>query len=103
MNVTFVHAVWAKSGPTIDLPKSGARASAPVTAKPGCASCGCQPLAQESHHATLNAAEFAFHPNDKPIPTTAASAAVLANVNVFWTILAISSPRVFVHVRSAIN
>src|SRR6185503_12822874 len=103
MNVTLVHAVWAKSGPTIDLPKSSARASVPVTAKPGCAVCGFQPLAHESHHAELSAAELAFQPNDKPITTTAVSATVLAKVNVFWTILPTSSPRVFVHVRSAIN
>src|SRR3954454_12690862 len=103
INVTFVHAVCAKSGPTIDLPKSRARASVPVTAKPGCAACGFQPLAQECHHAECSAAELAFQPNEKPITTTAASAAVFANVNVFWTILPISSPRVFVHVRSAIN
>src|SRR5262245_6259192 len=103
MKVTFVHAVCAKSGPTIDLPKSSARASAPVAAKPACASCGCQPFAQESHHAELSAAELGFQPNDNPITTTATSAAVLAKVNVFWTILPTSSPRVFVHVRSAIN
>src|ERR1051325_11112711 len=100
MNVTFVHAVWAKSGPTIDLPKSRAMASAPVTAKPGCAACGFQPLAHESHHVELSAAELAFQPNDKPITTTAVSAAVFANVNVFWTIFPTSSPRVLVHVRS---
>src|SRR5262249_33584925 len=103
INVTLVHAVWAKSGPTIDLPNSSARASAPVTAKPGCASSGCQPLAQESHHAELSAAELAFQPNDNPITTTAASAAVFAKGNMFWTIFPMSSPRVFVHVRSAIN
>src|SRR4029078_3029532 len=57
INVKLVHAVWAKSGPTIDLPKSNVRASAPVTAKPGCAVCGCHPLAQESHHAQLSMAE----------------------------------------------
>src|SRR5678815_3244647 len=103
INVTFVHAVWAKSGPTIDLPKSNARASAPVTANPGCAVCGFHPLAHESHHAELSAAELAFQPNDKPITTTAANAAVFAKVNVFWTILPTSSPRVFIHVRSPIN
>src|SRR5262249_59336749 len=92
-----------KSGRTIDLPKGSARASAPVTAKPGCASCGCQPLAQESHHAELSAAELPFQPSDNPIRTTAASAAVLAKVNVFWTILPTSSPRVLVQVKSAIN
>src|SRR6516165_10174996 len=92
INVTLVHAVWAKTGPTIDLPKSSARASAPVTAKPGCAACGVQPLAWESHHAELNAAELSFQPNDRPITTTAVSAAVLAKVKVFWTILPISSP-----------
>src|SRR4030095_11917755 len=103
MNVTLVHAVWAKSGPTIDLPKTSARASAPVTANPGCAVCGFQPLAQESHHAELSAAELAFQTHDNPITTTASSAAVFAKVNVFWTILPTSSPRVFVHVKSAIN
>src|SRR4029079_8246606 len=103
INVTLVHAVWAKSGPTIDLPKSNVRASAPVTAKPGCAVCGCHPLAQEAHHAELSMAELAFQPNDNPITTTAANAAVFAKVNVFWTILPTSSPRVVVHVKSAIN
>ena len=43
----------------------------------------------------LSAAELAFQPNDKPITTTATSAAVFANVNVFWTIFPTSSPRVF--------
>jgi hypothetical protein len=60
-------------------------------------------LAHESHQADLNAAELAFQPNDKPITTTAASAAVFANVNVFWTIFPTSSPRVFVHVSNAIK
>ncbi len=59
----------------------------PVTAKPGCAACGLQPLAHESHHVELSTAELAFQPNDKPITTTAVSAAVFAKVNVFWTIL----------------
>src|ERR1043166_1685912 len=103
INVTFVQAVWAKSGPTIDRPKSSARANPPVAARPGWAKCGFQPLVHEFHQAELSAAELFFQPNDKPITTTAASAAVLANVNVFWTILPTSSPRVFVHVRSAIN
>src|SRR5262249_37578413 len=96
-------AVCANRGPTIDLPKTSARASAPVTERPGCTACGFQPLAQEFHHAELNAAELAFQPNDKPITTTAVNAAVFAKVNVFWTILPTSSPRVFVHVRIAIN
>src|SRR5215831_118522 len=103
MKVTFVHAVCAKSGPTMDLPKSSARAKPPMAARPGCATCGFQPLVHECHQAELNAAVLGFQPNDKPITTTAASAAVFARVNVFWTILPTSSPRVFVHVRSAIN
>src|SRR5262249_44329743 len=103
INVTFVQAVCAKSGPTIDLPKSSARANPPVTVRPGCATCGFHSLAHESHQAELSAAELVFQPNDKPITTTAASATVFANVNVFWTILPTSSPRVFVHVRSAVK
>src|SRR5438046_8549002 len=103
MNVTFVQAVWANSGPTIDFPKSSARASPPTNVKPGCAIWGLQPFAHESHHFDVTAAALAFQPNDKPITTTAASAAVFANVNVFWTILPISSPRVFVHVSNAIK
>src|SRR5207245_9203755 len=101
--VTFVQAVCANSGPTIDLPKSNARASPPTTFKPGCAIWGSHPLAQESHHAELNAAELAFQPSDRPITTTAASAAVFANVNVFWIIFPTSSPRVLLHVSRAIN
>ena len=58
---------------------------------------------EEFHQAELSAAELAFHPNDNPITTTAASAAVFANVNVFWTILPTSSPRVLVHVSNAIK
>src|SRR3954452_21472397 len=101
--VTFVQAVCAKSGPTIDLPKSSASASPPTNANPGCATCGLQPLAHESHHAELSAAQLAFQPNDKPITTTATSAAVFANVNVFWIILPTSRPRVLLHVSKAIN
>src|SRR5437016_573521 len=101
--VTFVHAVCANSGPTIDLPKSNARASPPTTFKPGCAIWGSHPLAQESHQAELNAAELAFQPSDRPITTTAASAAVFANVNVFWIIFPTFSPRVLLHVSTAIN
>src|SRR4029077_11396319 len=101
--VTFVQAVCANSGPTIDFPKSSATASPPTNVKPGCAVCGLQPLAHESHQAELSAAELVFQPNDKPITTTAASAAVFANVNVFWIILPTSSPHVFVHVSKAIN
>src|SRR6059058_849287 len=103
MNVTFVQAVWANNGPTIDLPKSSARASPPTNVKPGCATCGLQPFAHESHHLDASAAELAFQPNDKPITTTAASAAVFVNVNVFWTIFPTLSPRVLVHVSNAIN
>src|SRR6267378_173782 len=80
MNVTFVQAVWAKSGPTIDFPKSSARANPPVTVRPGCAACGFQPLAHESHQAESSAAELDFQPNDNPTTTTAASAAVFAKV-----------------------
>src|SRR5438094_3428848 len=102
-NVTFVQAVCAKSGPTIDLPKSSARARPPTNAKPGCAICGVQPLAHESHQCDLSAAELAFQPNNKPITTTAASAAVFTNVNVFWIIFPTSRPRVLLHVSSAIK
>src|SRR6476646_3157376 len=80
-NVTFVQAVCANSGPTIDFPKSSARPSPPMNVKPGCEICGLQPLAHEFHHEELSAAEFALQPKDKPITTTAASAAVFANVN----------------------
>src|SRR5436190_22813924 len=83
MNVTFVQAVCANSGPTIDFPKSRASANPPTNVKPGWAVCGLQPLPHESHQLALNAAELAFQPNDKPITTTAMSAAVFANVNVF--------------------
>src|SRR6266699_1272610 len=103
MNVTFVQAVWAKSGPTIDFPNSSTRASPPTNVKPGWTVCGLQPFAHESHQADRSAAELAFQPNDRPITTTAASAAVFANVNVFWTIFPTSSPRVLLHVSRAIN
>src|SRR5881409_2972912 len=102
-NVTFVQAVCANSGPTIDLPKSSATANPPTNVKPGWAICGLQPLAHEFHHDALHAALVACQPNDKPITTTAARAAVFAKVNVFWTIFPISSPRVFVHVSNAIS
>src|SRR6476646_11491689 len=93
-NVTFVQAVCAKSGPTIDLPKSSVRANPPTNAKRGCAVCGLQPLAHEFHQDAFNAAQLAFQPNDKPITTTEESAAVLQNVNVFWMIMTTSRPRV---------
>src|SRR4029077_4195377 len=83
INVTFVQAVCAKSGPTIDFPKSSARARPPANVKPGWATCELQPFAQEFHQADVSAAELTFQPNDRPITTTAASAAVFANVNVF--------------------
>src|ERR1700730_1967978 len=102
-NVTFVQAVCAKSGPTIDFPNSMTRARLPANVKPGWAICGLQPFAHESHQAELNAADLAFQPNDKPITTTAVSAAVFANVNVFWIIFPTSSPRVLLHVSNAIN
>src|SRR6266478_4235143 len=100
---TFVQAACANSGPTSDLPKSNATASPPTTFKPSCAIWESQPLAHESHQAELNAAELAFQPSDRPITTTAASAAVFANVNVFWIIFPTSSPRVLLHVSTAIN
>src|SRR5450756_426067 len=102
-NVTLVHAVCAKSGPTIDLPNSSARARPPTNVKPGCAICGLHPFAHEFHQFELRAAELAFQPKHKPITTTAASADVFTKVNVFWMIFPTSSPRVFVHVSSAIN
>src|SRR4030095_2537975 len=102
-NVTFVQAVCANSGPTIDFPKSSARASPPTNVKPGWAICGLQPFAHEFHHAALRAALVARQPNDKPITTTVARAAVFANVNVLWTIFTTSSPRVFVQVSNAIK
>src|SRR5438046_3487547 len=98
MNVTFVQADWEKSGPTIDFPKSSARANPPVTVRPGCATCGFQPLAHESHHAELSAAELEFQPNDNQITNTAARATVFAKVNEYWIILTVFSQRVFVFV-----
>src|SRR4029077_9383964 len=77
-NVTFVQAVCAKSGPTIDFPKSSARARPPTNVKPGWATCGLQPLAQEFHQSDFSAAEFAFQPKHKPITTTAANAPAFA-------------------------
>src|SRR6266699_3944477 len=56
-NVTFVQAVWAKIGPTIDLPRSRMIASPPTNLNPGCATCGLQPFAHESHHADVRAAD----------------------------------------------
>src|SRR5216684_1420116 len=76
MNVTFVQAVWAKSGPTIDFPKSKTRASPPTNVKPGCATCGLQPFPHEAHQAEERAAQVALQPNEIPITMTAASAAV---------------------------
>src|SRR6266404_8922938 len=75
--VTFVHAVCANNGPTIDLPKSSTRASPPTNVKPGCATCGLQPLVHEFHHSDDRAALFAPHPSVKPITISAARAAVL--------------------------
>src|SRR5882724_4822180 len=103
MNVTFVQAVCAKTGPTIALPKSNASARLPTIVKPGCATCGLQPLAHESHHADERAALLVLQPSNNPMTTTPASAAVLANVNVFCTMRPTSSPRVFVQVSNAIN
>src|SRR5437870_11370453 len=103
MKVMFVHAVCAKSGPTIALPRRRASASPPTTPKLGCAIWGLHPFAHESHHADELAALFALHPSDKPITTTAASAAVFAKVNVFCTSLPISRPRVLVKASIAIK
>ena len=103
MKVTFVQAVCAKSGPTIALPKSKTSANAPTAVRPGCAVCGDQPLRQEFHQSLERAALSGFQPNDKPITMTASSAAVFAKVKVFWTSLPVSSPRVFVQVRSRIK
>src|SRR5438132_4680515 len=103
MNVTFVQADWANNGPTIDFPNSSARASPPTNVKPGCAICGLQPFAHESHHADERAALFALQPSKSPTATTPASAAVFAKVNVFWTSVPSLSPRVFVQVNSATN
>ena len=103
MKVTLVHAVCAKSGPTMALPKRRMSASAPATVRPGCAICGSHPLRQEFHQSAERAADSGFQPNDKPRITTVKSAAVLAKVNVFWTSLPVSRPRVFAHVRRTIN
>src|SRR5262249_21665425 len=102
-NVTFVQAVCANSGPTIDFAKSSARASPPTKVKPGWAICGIQPFDDEFHHAECRPALVACQPNDRPTTTTPARAAVFAKVNVFWTIFPISSPRVFVQVNNATN
>src|SRR5437762_9041726 len=101
--VTFVQAVCAKSGPTIDFPKSRTSAKPPTNVKPGCAICGLQPLAHESHHAAERTALVALQPKTKPTITTPASAAVFAKVKTFWTSLPSSSPRVFVQLSSAIR
>src|SRR4030088_2020160 len=103
MNVTFVHAVWAKTGPTIAFPKSSTSASAPTNGKPGCAACGLHPFAHESHHPDERAADAELHPNDNPTITTPARAAVFAKVNVFRTMRPISKPRVFVQVSREIK
>src|SRR5438552_8918455 len=100
-NVTFVQAVCAKSGPTIDFPRSKMIASPPANAKPGCTICGLQPFAHESHHADVRAALVALQPRTNPTPTTPTSAAVLAKVNVFCTSVPSLRPRVFVQVNSA--
>ena len=87
----------------MDLPNNSASANPPTMVNPGCAICGLQPLAHEFHHSAERAALFALHPSASPTTTTAASAAVFANVNVFCTSFPICSPRVFVHVSNAIN
>src|SRR5207245_10056060 len=65
-NVTFVHAVWAKIGPTIDLPRRRMIANPPAALKPGCANCGFQPFAYESHHAAVRQALVALQPRNNP-------------------------------------
>src|SRR5437879_9967688 len=102
-NVTLVQAVCAKSGPTIDFPKIKANANPPTTGKPGCAICGVQPFAQESHHAAVRTALVALQPRNNPTTTTPASAAVFAKVKTFWTSVPSLSPRVLVQVKSATN
>jgi len=103
MKVTFVHAVCAKSGPTMALPNNTTSASAPTAVSPGCAICGSQPLRHEFHQSLARAALSAFQPNERPITITASSAAVFANVKVFWTSLPVSSPRVFDQLSRRIN
>src|SRR4051812_40847648 len=103
MKVTFVHAVCAKRGPTMALPRSRTRAEAPIAVNPGWAFCGIHPFAHESHQALVRAALSAFQPNDKPMTMRARSAAVFAKVNVFWTNLPVSRPRVFDQVSKPIS
>src|SRR5437899_560695 len=102
-NVTLVQAVCAKSGPTIDFPKIRANASAPAILKPGWATRGLQPFAQESHHAAVWTALVARQPRDNPTTTTAMSPVVLTKVKTFCTSVPSLSPRVFVQVKSATN
>src|SRR2546430_10890733 len=78
-------------------------AKPPTNLNPGCAICGLQPFAHESHHAEVRAALVALQPSKSPTATTPASAAVFAKVNVFWTSVPSLSPRVFVQVNSATN
>src|SRR4051812_37521150 len=82
-NVTFVHAVWANSGPTIAFPNNTARARPPMMVRLGCATCGFHPLATESHQADARAAESVLQPKLTPTITTAAKATDLVRVNVF--------------------
>src|SRR5438034_1119135 len=60
-------------------------AKPPTNLNPGCAICGLQPFAHESHHADVRGALVALQPSKSPTATTPASAAVFAKVNVFWT------------------
>src|ERR1700680_5217062 len=85
------------------LPNNSARANPPTMVNPVGAICGLQPLAHEFHHSAERAPLFALHPSASPTTTTAASAAVFANVNVFCTSFPICSPRVFVHVSHALH
>src|SRR6202035_997343 len=84
-NVTLFQAVWAKSGPTIDFPKIKMSANPPANLNPGCAICGLQPFAHESHQADVRGADAVLQPRNKPTTTTPISAAVFANVKVFCT------------------
>src|SRR6202011_2422330 len=92
--VIFVHAVWAKTGPTIDFPKRRASARPPAKLNPGWAICGVHPLAHESHHEDVRAALVALQPRKIPTRTTPISAAVLAKVKMFCTRVPSLRPRV---------
>src|SRR5207248_10162255 len=103
IEVTLVHAVCAKTGPTIGFPNDNATASPPITANPGCATCALQPLADASHQCEASAAQFDFQPNSSPMTMTPKRARVFVKVKLFCTILPTRSPRVFKKVRNAIK